>query len=146
MNIGTLAFFLKQNHHKQRPHGRNEAGPKDIVIEKLKLNDEQIATYNQLIVEHQLAIRENDSLMMATRHELYNQLMNQDQTEIDIQLNAVAKLQKQVEIVHFQHFQKLKSLCSEDQLSDFEELAEEMAALFNGVRPPHGQRPPPPRH
>ncbi|MBP9151960.1 MAG: hypothetical protein KBF73_06725 [Flavobacteriales bacterium] len=145
LNAATLAFFLKSNHRGPRPHGRKEAGPKNMVIEKLKFNDAQIAQYEGLIAEHQLSINKNDSLMFEARHALFVQLSKQDQREIEVQLNTIGRLQKEVENVHFQHFTELKALCTEEQLPAFEELIEELAAFFNGSKSAH-QPPPPPRH
>ncbi|MFT7154740.1 MAG: protein CpxP [Alteromonas macleodii] len=146
LNAATLVFFLNGNRHGPRPHGRHEVGPKNIVIEKLSFNTEQIAKYEQLITEHRVAINRNDSLMLAVRNGLYKQLVKQDSTEIELQLYTIGKLQKEVEIVHFQHFQDLRAICTEEQLPAFEELIEELAAFFNGGRPPQGKQPPPPRH
>jgi protein CpxP len=146
LNAATLVFFLNGNRHGPRPHGRHEVGPKNIVIEKLSFNTEQIAKYEQLITEHRVAINRNDSLMLAVRNGLYKQLVKQDSTEIELQLYTIGKLQKEVEIVHFQHFQDLRAICTEEQLPAFEELIEELAAFFNGGRLPQGKQPPPPRH
>jgi len=146
LNAATLAFLFKGNHHGPRPQGRQRVGPKNIVIEKLNFNAEQIAKYEQLIAEHRVAINKNDSLMLATRNALYSQLVKQDSIEMELQLNAIGKLQKEIEHVHFQHFQDLKALCMEEQLPAFEKLVEELAAFFNGGKPPQGKRPPHPRH
>jgi hypothetical protein len=146
LNAATLAFFLTGNHRGPRPHGRKEAGPKNIVIEKLKLDDEQVVKYEELIAEHLAAINKNDSLMFEARHALFVQLSEQDQTEIEVQLNTIGRLQKEVENVHFQHFTDLKALCTEEQLPAFEKLIDELAAFFNGSKPQQGKRPPHPRH
>ncbi|MCF8460381.1 MAG: hypothetical protein K9G46_06630 [Flavobacteriales bacterium] len=146
LNAATLVFFLKSNHRGPRLHGSKEAGPKNVVIEKLKFDEEQVAKYELLIAEHLAAINKNDSLMFEARHALFVQLSKQDQTEIEMQLNTIGRLQKEVENVHFQHFLELKALCTEEQLPAFEELIDELATFFNGAKPPKGKQRPRSRH
>lgn len=135
LNAATLAFFVKGNHHGPPPHGRREAGPKNIVIKKLSFNAEQIAAYEQLIVEHRLAINKNDSLMFVARHKLYKQLVKPDLAQIEFQLQAIGKLQKEVDSLHFQHFQALKAICTDGQLPAFYELVDELSTFFVKNKP-----------
>jgi len=137
LNAATLTFILIGKSHGPKHHGPMENGPRNIIIEKLNFDDEQTALYDGLIKKHYSAIVEKDSLMLVARNALYSQLITQDSTEVEMQLNAIGQLQKEVETVHFLHFQELKALCSEEQLPAFKKLTEELSVFFGSARPPH---------
>lgn len=135
LNFGILGFlFLSKNN--DGPRGRKM--PKEIVIEKLHFDENQIEAYNKTIKIHQEDIRNLDDSIRSTKNELY-QLLNSDtidSVQKDSLFLKLANYQKQIETTHFNHFIEIKKLCKKEQLSDYKNLTEELSKLFSHPRRP----------
>ena len=138
LNFGILSFlFLTKD--KERPRERRM--PREIVIEQLHFDANQIAAYDVTIKMHQNAIRELDQSIRTTKNELY-QLLNSDVVDVvkkDQLINQLATDQKQIETTHFNHFLDIKALCKKDQLDDYANLTEELSKLFSPKRKPRNE-------
>ena len=140
LNVVTVAFlFWGRGHGPKHPHPNHE-GPRNIIIEQLKLDEKQVAAYDALIKVHRKAIAQQDSLMQLTRNNLYAQLLENDSLAVATQFESVGALAKRVEEIHFNHFLRLKALCTPEQLPAFEKLTTELVAHFSTSKPP------PPKH
>jgi hypothetical protein len=115
--------------------------PKRMVIEKLHFDEQQVADYQVLIDEHRRQIRELDQQIIALKNELYSHLTEQNNKAVSDSLTTeIAKVQQQVEQVHFGHFTDIKKLCTNNQQADFEALSQELTKIFA-----HKLAPPPRR-
>lgn len=124
---------------KPRKDGRfGEDRPKNMVIEKLRFDKNQIAEYEKLIQNHRHQIREKDDEILKLKNELYSDLKNSQQNSAknDSIIAKIADVQKQVEYIHFQHFLEIKKLCRPEQKAYFDQLADEISAIFS-MRPSH---------
>ncbi len=139
LNIGTLGFLFvsgpKQG-HRPPPHGRPE--PREIIIEKLHFDEQQIEAYELLIREHRKQIDAVDEKIRDTKNSLYALLNSNDSSSKDSLIIALGNYQKEIETTHFNHFADIKKLCKPDQMDDFEELTKELSRLFS--------KPPRPEH
>lgn len=135
LNFGILGFlFLSKNN--DGPRGRKM--PREIVIEKLHFDKNQIEAYDKTIKIHQEDIRNLDDSIRSTKNELY-QLLNSDTIDSlqkDSLFLKLANYQKQIETTHFNHFIEIKKLCKKEQLSDYKNLTEELSKLFSHPRRP----------
>ncbi len=135
LNFGILLFlFLSKGN--EGPRGRKM--PREIVIEKLHFDENQIIEYDKTILVHQKNIRDLDDSIRATKNELY-QLLNSesiDNIQKDSLYLKLAGFQKQIETTHFNHFIEIKKLCKKQQLSDYKNLTEELSKLFSHPRRP----------
>lgn len=137
--IGFM-FFRKP----PRPMSRampSENGPKNIIIQKLHFDTQQINEYQKLIDAHQTALRELQQEMKENKNELYLTLNEENIIAKDSLENNIANIQKRIEEIHYQHFMAIKNLCKPDQLSYFNELTNDLAKYFT----PEKNSPPPPR-
>lgn len=129
LNFGILGFlFLSKGHE---PNGRKM--PREIIIERLHFDKNQIVEYEKIIKEHRKAIRNLDDSIRNTKNELY-QLLNEEKinsVEKDSLYLKLANYQKQIEITHFNHFLEIKSLCKKEQLDDFKNLTEKLSKIFS---------------
>lgn len=128
LNIAFLAFTFFSKKHK--PNERKM--PREIVIEKLHFDENQIIEYDKIIKEHQKAIIDLDVSIRDTKNELY-QLLNVDTINSVQKDNLFLKLadyQKQIETTHFNHFLEIKNLCKKEQLTDYKELTNELGRIF----------------
>ena len=134
INLVTLSFFISKG-PGDRP-GR-KAIPREIVIEKLDFDAEQIAKYDQLIKVHRDSVSLLDREIKQNKNTLYKQLAqpnNQKSTEaLFLQL---ATSQAAIEKLHFHHFLAIKNLCKPDQLDEYNNLTNDLARIFSPKHPP----------
>lgn len=144
LNFGTLGFLFLSGpknhppHHGHGPEGRPK--PREIIIEKLHFDNNQIAQYDQLIEWHQATIGKTEDKIRQSKNELYLLLNAEpiDEKAKTALIDSLSNYQKQIESTHFKHFGDIKKLCKPNQLKDFEALTEELSLLFSRPqRKPH---------
>ncbi len=116
-----------------RPGRRGGPSPREIVIEKLALEGDQIASYDQLIVEHQQQVHSLEVELNALKGELYKGLMGVAVDEATI-LEQSAILQTEIEKIKVDHFRQIKDLCNPNQLPKYEALTKELQNIFMDER------------
>ena len=138
LNFGILVFlFLSKD--KDGPRGRKM--PREIVIEKLHFNDNQIIEYDKKIKIHRETITTLDDSIKVVKNELY-QLLNFETVDLvkkDSLYSKLANYQKQVETTHFNHFLEIKAICKKEQLADYKTLTEELSKIFTYGRKPKNE-------
>mgnify|MGYP000096512148 CR=1 FL=1 len=138
LNIGILGFLFLS---KDKENSRGRKMPREIVIEKLHFDENQIAEYDITIKTHQKNIRNLDDSIRATKNELY-QLLNAENinnSQKDSLFLKLADYQKQIESTHFNHFLEIKKLCKKEQTTDYMSLTEELSRLFSHPRRPRNE-------
>ena len=123
-----------------RPKRRNPDDLKNLAIEKLHLDANQVGAYNQLIQAHRTAIKTNQDSLSELKERLYATLSSEatpaTSDSILLQINSV---QRNIEYVHFGHFQALKQLCRPDQAAAFnmftKDIAKHLAPPLPGKKP-----------
>jgi len=122
---GILAFMLINGRDKMN-------GPKNIIIEKMHFDKEQIKNYELYIQQHRKAINENEKILNKLRSELYQQLKyQQDTSKVDSIISIIANQQIIAENINYNHFLEIKKLCKPSQKEAFDELTTEIANLFS---------------
>ncbi len=142
INIGILMFlFLRKPIHPagDRPM-KGEEGPKNIIIERLNFDKEQVAQYEKLIHLHQQSVKELNGQIRDTKNQLYSTLASNAVINKDSLENKLGDLQKQIEAVHYNHFEEIKKLCKPRQLEKYNSLTLELAKFFAPGR--NSQQPP----
>ena len=140
VNIAIISYIMLNN--KAHPADSKRRMPREIVIEKLGLNSDQIATYDVTIKRHQNKIKSLDDAIRNTKNELYSRLKD-NSTEIgmnDSLVLALGNYQKEIEITHFNHFIEIKKICTPDQMDEFNNLTEELSKIFSHPRRPKHER------
>ena len=131
-NLLTLFFIIPKGKHK---HFGN--GPKSIIIEKLNLDEQQIFAYEQLIDQHRKNIKASDKKIIQLKKELYGSLQTESNEQYaDSLTSEIGSIQKQIETIHFNHFNDIKALCKPEQLDEFNELVDELEFLFSNKKHP----------
>jgi len=130
MNIAMLLFLMQRPSHPPRPqHGKE--GPRSLIIEKLKLDQEQVKAYELLIQKHRQDILGTNERIEEERYFLYNELTSSQYGNMDSVCAVIGALEAEIERIHYIHFQNIKKLCREDQIPLFNELSLELSNLFN---------------
>jgi len=148
LNAGTL-FYLFRTQKKEPQRQPEKGGPATYIIEQLKLTDQQQAEFKKLRDEHQGSVRparEEDKKL----HQAFFSLVKSGQAygpEADSLVSLMAGQRKIMESATFAHFQKLRTLCTDQQKPKLDEIIDELAMRVGGQpgegRPP-GDRPEPP--
>ncbi|MGK0386954.1 MAG: protein CpxP, partial [Patiriisocius sp.] len=107
-------------------------GPKNIIIEKLQFDASQIANYEELIVTHRDQVQDKDAQIRERKKTLYSLLTATETQQIDQDslLNSIGTIQKEIELLHFHHFQKIKKICTPKQVPAFTALAKDLVKIF----------------
>ena len=131
LNIGIIGFLYTSRPNSNQDENRRR--PKDIIIEKLHFDANQIQKYEDIIKVYRNTI---DSLNNNTREikaVLYTQLkqpiVNNKVKDSLIQMTLVN--QKRIEEANFKHFQDIKNLCANSQIEAYNSLTEELEKLFS---------------
>jgi periplasmic protein CpxP/Spy len=133
LNI-ALILVLTLGHSPRPPH--NMGGPKQIVIEKLHFDANQIEAYEELISVHRETIRSKEEEMRVAKESLYHSLSSNNQDKRDELIAKINIIQKNFEEIHYNHFLDIKKLCKPDQIKDYNELTNELARIFSPQKMP----------
>lgn len=126
-NILIGYYFYKSNKHK-RPK------PREIVIERLNFDENQIVQYDKVIQQHQKLIMEKKETMGRLKKTLYVSLKNERDTILtDSLVKEIGITQEEIEYIHYSHFENIKKLCDKNQLESFNNLVNDLALLFSPV-------------
>ena len=126
-NLATMFFVMQKGKHKSF---RND--PKKVIIEKLAFDKKQIVAYEKLIDQHRIDIRANDQKIIQLKKELYGLLLKRYSTqETDSLTNEIGRTQQEIERIHFDHFKDIKTICTPEQMPNFDLLVGELDILFN---------------
>lgn len=132
VNIGVVGFLLvrKPPMPPQGSLGVKREGPKKIIIERLHFDNNQIAAYEKVIIEHQQSVKALKDSISNTKNNLYQSLKTETFTSKDSLINLLSVLQKRIESVHYEHFTQIKKLCRPEQMGAFNALTGELAFYF----------------
>ena len=135
--LGFLFFGVTKGHQPppDRPEGRPK--PREIIIERLHFDANQQKEYGQLIEWHRGEIKQLEDSIRVSKNELYL-LLNDDKVDEKAKVTLIDKtalFQKQIEAIHFKHFEDIKKLCKPEQQEYFNELTEELGRLFSRNKP-----------
>ncbi len=132
INIATLWFMWRTNNHHggQPPQGREDAG--GFLTHELMLNDAQQKQFSQLKEEHHAAAEELQEDARELHHQ-YFELLHAPSADSVIVLKfaeAIAANQKQMELITFYHFQKIRAICTPEQQKKFDEVIGEALRMM----------------
>lgn len=135
INIGLMAFVLFRTGPPPHPGGmRPEDRPRQLIIEKIGFDQQQVTQYDQLITEHRTTVRKLEAQIMEAKNNLYHTLVENTSAKDSI-INGLTSLQQRVETTHYNHFLDIKKICRADQQDEFNQLTTELADYFRPHKP-----------
>ncbi len=152
MNFITL-FILwlgKPNHNiiqGSKDDGTEKVRMQEMLKEELGFSNDQAEQFLALRKNHQENTMRLDDELMHVKKEMLEEAMYSNAPSIsDSLLNLSLKKQGQLELITFQHFQKLKQICTHEQRKKLFELVHRLIGPRQRGGPPPGERPdgPPP--
>ena len=154
LNAGMLVFLFISKplppplpHHEAGmplPPAPGLHGPDRLIIESLKLDSNQQKQFEVLKKDHHEKMMKLDEVSKDLHHRFYD-LIKDDASaaNADSLASAIGQNRKEIELLNFDHFQKLKGLCTTDQKKAFDGLIGEILGFFAGAGPRHEMRSPP---
>lgn len=142
LNLMTLAYVLfgfqpmppppEETGKHRLPERKDE-----MIINKLKLDEEQKKLFEVLKTEHRKLA---DSLQNASKklHDDYFGILKSepvDTAKANIIVQKIADNQKELDKITFRHFEKLRGILKNEQKENFSRFIEEVS------RPPKGDKP-----
>lgn len=135
--VNLLMFFFICT--RGRMGGRPDAGSRDIIIEKLQLDKEQVKLYDGLIKTHRAEISNADMAIRISKNDLYSMLAeDENMQKTDSLTEHIAELESVIEKINYRHFLAIKKLCRPDQMVHYNALTKDLTKLFS-------HKPTPPR-
>ena len=117
INLTLMWLFFNQNNSSKK------CVPRDMIIEALHFDDEQIRKYDLLIKDHRI-------LMFKGKSELYNFRKSYFLTDSDSALSLLSNSYSNLENINKNHINKIMEICNSSQKEDFRIVIKENA-LFN---------------
>lgn len=137
LNFGILGYlvFSRNSNSGHPPHD----APDKIIIERLKMDERQQDSFNELKHEHHSQIMELQEQSSEIHKALYT-LLKTGNTRDAVKDSLLKLLQQNAlerEQVTFDHFQKLRAVLRTEQQVKFDELVEEMSQRIMEVHRRH---------
>ncbi|WP_424961309.1 hypothetical protein [Ekhidna sp.] len=118
INIGLVVLFI----FKPKPHMR-QRGAREQISQKLAFSDEQEKQFGEMVEIHRQAIREILKEERTLVRSYFEQLsITTGSEDKELLLRQIMKLKKDKIVLTYNHFEKLKSICNEEQLAKFDEV------------------------
>ena len=133
LNITLIVFLFLGRHANERQRGN----PANFIIEKLKFTTQQQTEFNKLKEAH------HDSTMLLDEEgkrlrTIFFEGLKSDSANNKIMIAAeIAENQKQMELLTYNHFEKVKKLCTPEQKIIFNSIIME---ILDRLGKPHGEK------
>jgi protein CpxP len=143
LNAATLfiIFRMHLNSAPDRDHG-GEKGPAEFIIRKLKLDDAQQQQFAILRDEHRHSMDRSHEEDMRLHHIYFGLIKTAqpDKAIVDSIAGLIGNQRREVALATFDHFQKLRAICRDDQKVFFDDAIDEIAESIMHQGPPPGSR------
>ena len=140
--ISMGIFWLKKDQRPPRNNGGNTA---DFLIKELKLDSAQQKLYQQLREEHRDQLEKLKEETRNAKDAFFNLLNKDAVSESDLQTAAAnaATKQQQIDIITFNHFKKVRGICTDEQKKKFDAIIQEALRMQGPGAPDQHHGPPP---
>lgn len=141
LNITTLTVFWwtkKENQQEERPP---QGGAIAFLVKELKLDSIQQQQLLAFRDEHRLVTRETRKKNREAKEVFFSLLEKEGISEVEINEAATlsAKYDAELAKITFDHFKKIRSICTSEQQKKFDEVIHEVLRMLAG---PQGPQPP----
>jgi len=154
LNLCTLGYIVFERNNI--PHGMNEreheepldidpgkqeknrpGRPDKLIIEKLKLNEEQIKQFEVMKKEHRIHINMLQDSSRVYHDEYFGLLKNSktDTIKANTLLAKIAQNQIEIDKITYSHFEEIKAICDPTQKELFSSFIDGIARSFKPPLP-----------
>jgi protein CpxP len=127
-NIATLTFFWIGHLKNQKDHS-----PREFLAKGLNFSDSQKNAYFDLAKNHNESANKIREQIKIDKENLFK-LLKTDQIVDTVKNNAALKVSlsiQSLDILTFDHFKKVRALCTEKQKPKFDKLIQKMVNSIN---------------
>ena len=127
-NIATLAFFWIGHFKNQK-----ENSPKEFLSKNLNFSKSQKNAYFKLAKEHNESAKTIRDQIKNDKESLF-QLLKSDTINDSVRNDKALKVSMSIQsldILTFEHFKKVRAICTEEQKPKFDELIQKMVSAVN---------------
>ena len=130
-NIATLAFFWIGHFKNQK-----ENSPKEFLSKNLNFSKSQKNAYFILAKEHNESAKiirdqiknDKESLFQLLKSDTFNDSVRNDKAlKVSMSIQAL-------DILTFEHFRKVRAICTEEQKPQFDDLIQKMVSAVNQIQ------------
>lgn len=126
-NIAVLVYFLgeKKPAKSATSHSeKNRLGIAEMLQKEVGFNDEQTAKYKQLKEKQKETIRPMYDDMRKTKDSLFRLLSYPETSDslLNRMADAIAQKQKALDLQTFNHFKRVRTLCTPEQQSKYDSM------------------------
>ncbi|PIB34117.1 hypothetical protein BFP72_01085 [Reichenbachiella sp. 5M10] len=121
-NLGCL-FVLFKGHERIKKSEHLKESRRELLKEKLGLDDSQMEQFTLLKKEHVKKLRKKQNKLFQLRKEVFAHLGDPD-FDIDTYTQEIGMIQQDMDHMAFEHFSKLRALCRPDQYESFDAFAQ----------------------
>jgi Spy/CpxP family protein refolding chaperone len=129
-NIAVLAYFLwiKSPDDSKKPPSRGNGGMTDKLKDSVGFNDQQLAEYKKLKDEQWNTVKPMFDGMRKAKDSLFRLLSDPavNDSVVNKASNAIAERQKALDLQTFNHFRKVRALCTPEQQIKYDTLVQRM--------------------
>ncbi len=126
INIGCLSFiwFRESNHPKLPPPSPNRENVNRFLDKELDLSAEQENKFDVIRKEHYETTRKFDEKIAGYKKEILSESFNQnpDMQKVTALTDSIGSVQKGYELFLSKHFQKLASVCKNEQREKLKDI------------------------
>ncbi|MEP6927878.1 MAG: hypothetical protein ABI834_09595 [Ginsengibacter sp.] len=134
-NVAMLIFFLVLGNPAQRnSHGHDQNGISDLLEKEVGFTKEQIDTYQSLRKEHFEKVHPLFNELRTAKENLFNLIYSAQVSDSSVNMAAdlIAEKQKILDLQMFNHFKKLRNICTPDQLQKFDSTIKKVITRMTG--------------
>jgi hypothetical protein len=140
INVATIASiwrFIDPAHLRMMPPP--PPGPKEFIISKLGLDEDQQKVFEELRKEHfeqMISLRDQ---IRGEKDAMYDQLKgNNPDTAITYQhIAKIMQYEERLEKITFEHFRKVREICNDEQKQHFDAIIDQVVHMV--MRSPRGR-------
>ncbi|MCX6317558.1 MAG: periplasmic heavy metal sensor [Bacteroidetes bacterium] len=145
-NAATIAFFWLGR--TKQPPGLQGSAARDFLVKELNLDAKQQEQFSEMVKEHRNSADQIRPQIRKAKEALFD-LLKQPGVSDSLKLAAAKQVSVQTEaldLLTFDHFQKLRSICNPAQQQKFDAVIHDIIRTMGQPRPPMrpGDRPGPP--
>jgi periplasmic protein CpxP/Spy len=124
-NVAVLVYFLGQKRNSgMEQRERERSTVTEMLQDEVGFNEEQTAKYKELKDKQRERIRPMYDNMRKAKDSLFRLLSYPDTPDslLNKAAEVIAQRQKELDIETFNHFKRVRTLCTPDQLPQYDSL------------------------